>query len=66
MWLYELVKENEGIYLRERMIDKRTIKDRFNISVKDENYENLCKEDVRYGMANFVLTLNDGSKVFGR
>lgn len=66
MWLYELVKENGGIYLRERMIDKRTIKERFNISVKDENYENLCKEDVRYGMANFVLTLNDGSKVFGR
>lgn len=66
MWLYELVKENGGIYLRERMIDKRRIKERFNISVVDENYENLCKEDVRYGMANFVLTLNDGSKVFGR
>ena len=66
MWLYELVKENDGVYLRERMIDKRRIRDRFDISVNDENYSKLCEEDVRYSMANFVLTLGDGSKVFGR
>lgn len=66
MRFYELVKEDNGIFLRETMIDWRRVREKFDISVKDKNYENLCKEDIRYSMANFVLTLGDGTKVFGR
>lgn len=66
MWFYKLVEKDGGIYLEHVMIDKRRIRDRFNISRTDENYKKLCEEDKRYSMANFVLTLGDGSKVFGR
>ena len=66
MLFYTLIKKNGGVYIKEKEIDKALIKEWKCVDVTASNYKELCEEDIRYSMAHYVLTLEDGSKVFGR
>ena len=66
MNFYEVVNNNGEIHIYPKKVDRRLIKGKLNISVNDKDYEKLCQEDRRYYFANFVLTLNDETKIFGR
>lgn len=66
MLFYVLVKKNNGVFIKDKEIDKELIKEWIPIDVTSKDYKDLCKEDIRYSMAHYVLILEDGSKVFGR